>query len=119
MRAGNCIAIRQIVLQGCVVGWEENCIAREFCIAIEGAGSREQCIAIHCTVLWLEGLQESCIAIHWAVLLHESKARLDCIAIQCPAKPRYDHRARGRSAGAHWGRRARDRLVAGGVGARR
>ena len=23
----NCIAIQQIVLQGCVVGWEENCIA--------------------------------------------------------------------------------------------
>ena len=28
LRAGSCITIQQIVLQGCVVGWEEkNCIA--------------------------------------------------------------------------------------------
>ena len=25
--AGNCIAIQQIVLLGCVVSWEENCIS--------------------------------------------------------------------------------------------
>ena len=28
LRAGICIAIQQIVLKGCVVSWEENCIAR-------------------------------------------------------------------------------------------
>ena len=37
LRVGNCIAIQQIVLQGCVVGWEELYCKRVKCIAIEAA----------------------------------------------------------------------------------
>ena len=35
LRVGNCIAIQQIVLQGCVVSWEELYCKRVKCIAIE------------------------------------------------------------------------------------
>ena len=73
MRVGNCIAIQQIVLQECVVSWEEKLYCKiVYCI--------EEAVEVCCntnivlqagrlgwpvvsqykrTVLWLEGLQEA------------------------------------------------------------
>ena len=86
---GNCIAVRHLGWAGSVLqytglycreeGW--NCIARKFCIAIEGDGSREQCIAIHCTVLWLEGLQKARLYRNttWSIVAGD---RVACVARQ-------------------------------------
>ena len=50
--AGSCIAIQQIVLQGCVVGWEEKLYCKTgYCIVTEAARGIEDCIAIQSSVL--------------------------------------------------------------------
>ena len=56
---GSCIAIQQIVLQGCVVGWEENCIAIHFLycslVGMNLCCNTRDCIAIEWAVGWEEG----------------------------------------------------------------
>ena len=50
--AGSCIAIQQIVLQGCIVGWEEKLYCKTgYCIVTEAARGIEDCIAIQSSVL--------------------------------------------------------------------
>ena len=53
LRAGSCIVIQQIVLQGCVVGWEKKILYCKtgYCIVTKAARGIEDCIAIQSSVL--------------------------------------------------------------------